>query len=210
MRNTGEASDKKELVHTEEYKYFRDYVFYQEERGKSSAVLVGQRNGTHILASTIQVSATTPFRPSNSTSQHMIFRAGRRGRTAIRSFFHSGDIRSTLNALMEKTSAIIETALEVQNALRVRVKAFRPVTRLRARGSCTPCCIAFLALMRRLITGQDTESTTSWLRTYRRTQVQYTALITNLRSFVRGRKWTAPSADSGYLDFDDTSSHKAE
>ena len=35
---------------------------------------------------------------------------------------HSGDIRSTLNdALMEKASAIRETALEVQDALRVSV-----------------------------------------------------------------------------------------
>ena len=33
---------------------------------------------------------------------------------------------------------------------------------------------------------------------------KYTALIANLGSFTRGRKRTAPSAYSGYLDFDDT------
>ena len=45
--NMEEASDKKELVDTEEYKYFRDYVyvFYQEERGSPLRVLVDQRNG---------------------------------------------------------------------------------------------------------------------------------------------------------------------
>ena len=45
--NMEEASDKKELVDTEEYKYLRDYVyvFYQEERGSPLRVLVDQRNG---------------------------------------------------------------------------------------------------------------------------------------------------------------------
>ena len=42
-----EASDKKELVDTdtEEYKHFRDYIFYQEERGSAVRVLVDQQNG---------------------------------------------------------------------------------------------------------------------------------------------------------------------
>ena len=70
--NMEEASDKKELVDTEEYKYFRDYVFYQEEREVLCGFLWTSGTGTHILASIIQVSATTPFRRSFKC-QHMIF-----------------------------------------------------------------------------------------------------------------------------------------
>ena len=69
-----EASDKKELVDTdtEEYKHFRDYIFYQEERGSPLRRLCGflwiSRTGTRRVACTTPVSATTLFSPSKSST----------------------------------------------------------------------------------------------------------------------------------------------
>ena len=138
--NMEEASDKKELADTEEYKYFRDYVFYQEERGSPLRVLVDQRNGysySGFYHTGIRDDPIPSFK-----CQHMIFRAQadahpqhmyqymcqmtpiyERRPNRHKVIFHSGDIRNTLNdALMEKASAIKETALEAQDALRERVK----------------------------------------------------------------------------------------
>ena len=43
--NMEEAWDKKDLVDTEEFKYFRDLIFYQEERGSPLRLLVERQNG---------------------------------------------------------------------------------------------------------------------------------------------------------------------
>ena len=146
--NMEEASDKQELVDTEEYKYFRDYVFYQEERGSPLRVLVDQRNGysySGFYHTGIRDDPIPSFK-----CQHMIFRAQadahpqqkyslkeehmyqymcqmtpiyERRPNRHQVIFRSGDIRSTLkDALMEKASAIKETALEAQDALSERVK----------------------------------------------------------------------------------------
>ena len=62
--NIEEASDKKELVDTDDYKYFRDHVFYQEERGSPLRVLVDQRNGYSYSG----LHHTTPSSPSNAST----------------------------------------------------------------------------------------------------------------------------------------------
>ena len=170
--NMEEASDKKELVDTEEYKYFRDYVFYQEERGSPLRVLVDQRNGysySGFYHTGIRDDPIPSFK-----CQHMIFRAQADAHPQQKYFlkeehmyqymcqmtpiyerrpnrhkviFHSGDIRSTLNdALMEKASAIKETALEAQDALRERVKELadssNPATREELMRAMLHYCLA--------------------------------------------------------------------
>ena len=142
--NMEEAWDKKDLVDTEEFKYFRDLIFYQEERGSPLRLLVERQNGysmSGLYHTGIRDDPVQAFKV-----QHMAWRVKadahpqqkyhlredhlfgymcqmspiyerRPNRSKV--VFHSGDIRSTLNdALMEKASAIKESALEVQEALR--------------------------------------------------------------------------------------------
>eukprot|EP00439_Symbiodinium_sp_Y106_P030437 s1316_g3.t1 len=237
--NMEEASVRKELVDTEEYKYFRDYVFYQEERGSPLRVLVDQRNGysySGLYHTGIRDDPIPSFK-----CQHMIFRAQADAHPQQKYFlkeehmyqtpiyerrpncnqviFHSGDILSTLNdALMEKVSAIRETALEVQDALRVRVKELsdtgNPATREELMHAMLHYFLAAgideeeigdLSLdkipnpqLHRFGLAEDAPVPVYTCKS------KYTALIANLGSFVRGRKRTAPSAYSGYPDFDDT------
>ena len=133
--------------------------------------------------------------------------------------FHSGDIRSTLNdALMEKASAIKESALEVQEALRGRVKELSDTGNLAAREELMNAMLHyFLAAgvdeeeigdlsldkmpnpqLHRLGLAEDSPVPVFTCKS------KYAALIANLGSFIRGRKQTAPSAFSDYLDFDST------
>ena len=146
--NMEEASDKKELVNTEEYKHFRDSVFYHEERGSKLRLLTEQQNGygysglyhTGIRDDPVQsfkvqhmiwrVPADAHPQQKYSLKEEHMFRAmcnmspiydRRLGRKKV--VFRAGDARSTLNdSLMEKASAIRESALEVQDALLARVK----------------------------------------------------------------------------------------
>ena len=137
LANMEEASDKKELVDTEGYKYFRDLIFYQEERGSPLRLLVEQQNGyatSGLYHTGIRDDPIQSFKV-----QHMVWRVQadahpqqkyylkeehmfgymcqmnpiyerRPSRNQV--IFHSGDIRSTLNdSLMEKASAIKETEL---------------------------------------------------------------------------------------------------
>ena len=70
--NMEEASDKKELVNTVEYKYFRDYVFYHEERGSKLRLLTEQQGGygySGFYHTGIRDDPVQSFK-----CQHMIFR----------------------------------------------------------------------------------------------------------------------------------------
>ena len=122
---------------------------------------------------------------------------------------HSGDIRSTLNdALMEKASAIKETALEAQDALRERVKELSDSRNPAMREELMHAMLHYflsagvdedeigdLSLdkipnpqLHRFGLAEDAPVPVYTCKS------KYTALIANLGSFVRGRKRTAPSA----------------
>ena len=119
--------------------------------------------------------------------------------------FHSGDIRSTLNdSLMEKASAIRETALEVPDALLERVKELsdtgNPATREELMNALLHYFLAAgvdeeeigdLSLdkipnpqLHRFGLAEDAPVPVYTCKS------KYTALIANLGSFVRGRKRT--------------------
>ena len=131
--------------------------------------------------------------------------------------FRSGDGRSTLDdRLMAKTSDIQEAALEVQENLLQKVKALhesgKPATREELLN-------AMLHLF--LSVGVDEEEVgdlsldkmpNSQLFRYGlgedgpvpiyTSKTKYTALILNLGNFIRGRKKTAPSTFSDYIEYD--------
>ena len=117
--------------------------------------------------------------------------------------FHSGDIRSTLNdALMEKASAIRETALETQDALRERVKE------LSDTGNPATCEELMRAMLHYFLAAGVDEDEIGDVSLDKMPNPQlhrfglaedapvpvytckskYTALIANLGSFVRGRE----------------------
>ena len=116
--------------------------------------------------------------------------------------FHSGDIRSTLNdALMEKASAIKETALEAQDALRERVKELSDSRNPAMREELMHAMLHYF-----LSAGVDEDEIgdlsldkipNPQLHRFGLADTpvpvytcksKYTALIANLGSFVRGRK----------------------
>ena len=131
--------------------------------------------------------------------------------------FRSGDVRSTLDdRLMAKASDVREAALEVQENLLQKVKELHesgnPATREELLN-------AMLHLF--LSAGVDEEEVgnlsldkmpNSQLFRYGlgedgpvpiyTSKTKYTALILNLGNFVRGRKKTAPSTFSDYIEYD--------
>ena len=123
---------------------------------------------------------------------------------------------------MEKASSIKESALEVQDALRERVKKLSDTGNPAAREELMNAMLHYF-----LAAGVDEEeigdlsldqmpnpqfhrfglAEDAPVPVFTR-KSKYAALIVNLGSFVRGRKQTAPSAFSDYLDFDSTRPRK--
>ena len=135
--------------------------------------------------------------------------------------FRSGDIRSTLDdQLMEKASTVMESALEVQDALLERVEELsdtgNPATREELMNAMLHYFLAAGGVDEEEIGDLSLDKMPS-PQLHRffglaedapvpvfTCKSKYAALIVNLGSFIRGRKQTAPSACSAYLDFDST------